>query len=83
MRTVYSFVGEQKAVQAYSDTLCKTLKLGYKGGFVKGIGIGMTYLVLLCSYSLLLWYGGVLVRHGEANGGKVLSTIFSLIVGGT
>jgi hypothetical protein len=82
IRTVHSFVGEQKAVQAYSNSLQRTLKLGYQGGCAKGLGMGITYSVLFCCWALLLWYGGVLVRNGEANGGKALSTIFAVIVGG-
>ena len=79
---MHSFVGEQKAVQAYSNSLQGTLKLGYQGGCAKGLGMGITYSVLFCCWALLLWYGGVLVRNGEANGGKALSTIFAVIVGG-
>jgi len=82
VRTVYSFVGEQKAVQSYSDTLHRTLKLGYKSAFAKGIGMGGTYAVLFSCYALLLWYGGVLVRRGYANGGQSLATIFAVIIGG-
>lgn len=82
VRTVYSFVGEQKAVQLYSNTLLATLKLGYKSAFAKGAGAGMIHFVMFNCYALLLWYGGVLVRNGEANGGKSLSTIFAVIIGG-
>lgn len=82
VRTVYSFVGEQKAVQLYSSTLLGTLKLGYKSAFAKGAGTGMIHFVMFFCYALLLWYGGVLVRSGDANGGKALSTIFAVIVGG-
>lgn len=70
-------------MQSYSNALRRTLKLGYQSGVAKGIGIGVTYLVLLCSYGLFLWYGGVLVRKGEATGGEALSTIFCVIYGGT
>lgn len=82
VRTVYSFVGEQKAVASFSSALRRTLRLGYKSGLAKGLGLGVTHLVLFCCYALLLWYGGVLVRNGESNGGKALATIFSVIVGG-
>lgn len=82
MRTVYSFVGEQKANQSFSDSLQSSLKLGYQSGLAKGLGMGVTYGVLFCCWALLLWYGGVMVRNGEANGGKALSTIFTVIIGG-
>ena len=82
VRTVYSFVGEQKAAGSFGNALRRTLRLGYKSGLTRGLGMGITHLVLFCCYALLLWYGGVLVRNGEANGGKALATIFSVIVGG-
>lgn len=82
VRTVYSFVGEQKATASYNGALHRSLKLGYQSGSAKGLGMGITYSVLFCCWALLLWYGGVLVRNGDANGGKVLSTVFAVIVGG-
>ncbi|PRQ27243.1 putative xenobiotic-transporting ATPase [Rosa chinensis] len=36
IRTVYSFVGEDKAIETYSQSLLKALKLGEKGGLAKG-----------------------------------------------
>ncbi|KAG0586096.1 hypothetical protein KC19_2G063800 [Ceratodon purpureus] len=82
VRTVYSFVGEKKATDSYATALQRSLKLGYQGGLAKGLGMGTTYGTLFCCWALLLWYGGVLVRNGEANGGKALSTIFAVIIGG-
>ncbi|PON73405.1 ABC transporter [Parasponia andersonii] len=82
VRTVYSFSGEDRAVKAYSILLNKALKLGKKSGFAKGIGVGFTYGLLFCAWSLLLWYAGVLVRHGETNGGKAFTTIINVIFSG-
>ncbi len=82
VRTVYSFVGEQKAVQWYASTLRRTLRLGYQSALAKGTGIGVVYFSFNLCYALLLWYGGVLVRDGAANGGMAIATIFAVIVGG-
>ncbi|XP_002969904.2 ABC transporter B family member 19 [Selaginella moellendorffii] len=82
IRTVYSFVGETKALAAYTNALKKSLKLGYKGGAAKGFGVGGLYGTMFCAWALLLWYGGVLVRKGDATGGSVLSTIFAVLIGG-
>lgn len=82
VRTVYSFVGEARAVESYSKALQAALKLGYKGSLAKGLGMGTTYGVLFCCWALLLWYAGTLVRSGVTNGGKALSTIFAVIIGG-
>ncbi|XP_068639940.1 ABC transporter B family member 13-like [Aristolochia californica] len=82
IRTVYSFSGEEKAVKLYSDSLEKALKLGKKGGIVKGLGIGSTFGLLFCAWALLLWYAGVIVRHEVANGGEAFTTIINVVFSG-
>ncbi|XP_030541530.1 ABC transporter B family member 13-like isoform X2 [Rhodamnia argentea] len=82
IRTVYSFVGEEKAVEAYSKSLKNALKLGKKSGFAKGVGVGFTYGLLFCAWALLLWYAGILVRHHHTNGGKAFTTIINVIFSG-
>ncbi|KAL2635589.1 hypothetical protein R1flu_007068 [Riccia fluitans] len=82
VRTVYSFVGEERSVKRYAKALEITLSLGYKAGMAKGLGMGSTYGVLFSCWALLLWYGGVLVRKNIVSGGQALSAIFSVIIGG-
>lgn len=82
IRTVYSFVGENRALNSYSEALQTTLKLGYKGGMAKGLGIGCTYGIAFMSWALVFWYAGVFIRNGQTDGGKAFTAIFSAIVGG-
>ncbi|XP_057424427.1 ABC transporter B family member 13-like [Lotus japonicus] len=82
VRTVYSFVGEEKAVSSYSKSLDKALKLGKKSGFAKGVGVGFTYGLLFCAWALLLWYASILVMHHRTNGGKAFTTIINVIFSG-
>ncbi|KAL0438399.1 UNVERIFIED_CONTAM: ABC transporter B family member 13 [Sesamum latifolium] len=82
VRTVYSFVGEEKAIETYSKSLENALKLAKKTGIAKGIGIGFTYGLLFCAWALLLWYASILVRHGHANGGKAFTTIINVVYSG-
>ncbi|XP_076895263.1 ABC transporter B family member 1-like [Bidens hawaiensis] len=82
IRTVFAYVGESRALQAYSAVLKISQKLGYRSGFAKGLGLGATYFTVFCCYALLLWYGGYLVRHGYTNGGLAISTMFSVMIGG-
>ncbi|KAG6514013.1 hypothetical protein ZIOFF_024351 [Zingiber officinale] len=82
IRTVQSFVGETRVFQAYSSALGVAQKIGYRSGFSKGLGLGATYFTVFCSYALLLWYGGLLVRHHHTNGGLAISTMFSVMIGG-
>ncbi|KAF6159984.1 hypothetical protein GIB67_033068 [Kingdonia uniflora] len=82
VRTVYSYVGESKAINSYSDAIQNTLKLGYKAGMAKGLGIGCTYGIACMSWALVFWYAGVFIRNGQTDGGKAFTAIFSAIVGG-
>ncbi|XP_055812126.1 ABC transporter B family member 1 [Solanum dulcamara] len=82
IRTVLAFVGEAKALQAYSAALRVSQKIGYKSGFSKGLGLGATYFTVFCCYALLLWYGGYLVRHHFTNGGLAIATMFAVMIGG-
>lgn len=82
IRTVFSFVGEEKALKAYSASLSVAQKIGYKSGLVKGFGLGSTFCVIFGCYALLLWYGGWLVTHHDTNGGLAISTMFSVMIGG-
>lgn len=82
VRTVYSFVGEDKAIDAYSKSLNRALKLGKRSGLAKGVGVGFTYGLLFCAWALLLWYAGILVRHRDTNGAKAFTTIINVIFSG-
>ncbi|KAI7995579.1 ABC transporter B family member 13 [Camellia lanceoleosa] len=82
VRTVYSFVGEERATETYSKSLQNALKLGKKSGLAKGLGVGFTYGLLFCAWALLLWYAGILVRHKDTNGGKAFTTIINVIFSG-
>ncbi|VFQ96925.1 unnamed protein product [Cuscuta campestris] len=82
VRTVYSYVGESRTLNSYSDAIQNTLKLGYKAGMAKGLGLGCTYGIACMSWALVFWYAGVFIRNGQADGGKAFTAIFSAIVGG-
>ncbi|GMH26965.1 hypothetical protein Nepgr_028808 [Nepenthes gracilis] len=82
VRTVYSYVGESKVLNSYSDAIQNTLKLGYKAGMAKGLGLGCTYGIACMSWALVFWYAGVFIRNGQTDGGKAFTAIFSAIVGG-
>uniref|UniRef100_A0A804LD83 Uncharacterized protein n=1 Tax=Zea mays TaxID=4577 RepID=A0A804LD83_MAIZE len=57
VRTVYSFVGESKALNSYYEAIQNTLKLGYKAGMAKGLGIGCTYGIACMSWALWNQHG--------------------------
>ncbi|XP_062191556.1 ABC transporter B family member 1-like [Phragmites australis] len=82
IRIVQAFVGEERAMRAYSAALAVAQRVGYRSGFAKGLGLGGTYFTVFCCYALLLWYGGHLVRRHHTNGGLAIATMFSVMIGG-
>uniref|UniRef100_A0A7N2LK33 ABC transporter B family member 19 n=1 Tax=Quercus lobata TaxID=97700 RepID=A0A7N2LK33_QUELO len=82
IRTVFSFVAEDKLTARYAELLTKSMPLGAKLGFAKGAGIGVIYLVTYSTWALAFWYGGVLVARGEISGGAAIACFFGVKVGG-
>ncbi|KAG6551908.1 hypothetical protein Mapa_006525 [Marchantia paleacea] len=82
IRTVYSFVGENRTNIAFRRALEATTKLGVLCGLVKGIGVGMSLGIVNLSWALQLWFGGILVRSGGTNGGAIMGAIFTVVYGG-
>lgn len=81
VRTVYSFVGENKSLTEYSAALEGSFKLGLKQGLAKGLAIGsnsVSYIV----WSFLIWYGSRLVMYHGARGGTVFAVGAVITFGG-
>uniref|UniRef100_A0A251SJ61 Putative ATP-binding cassette subfamily C member 8 n=2 Tax=Helianthus annuus TaxID=4232 RepID=A0A251SJ61_HELAN len=81
VRTVYSFVGENKTLLEYSAALEGTVKLGLKQGMAKGVAIGSNG-VVFAVWSFLCWYGSRLVMYHGASGGTVFAVGAAIAVGG-
>ncbi|MFS8011216.1 putative ABC transporter, P-loop containing nucleoside triphosphate hydrolase [Helianthus anomalus] len=81
VRTVYSFVGENKTIKDYSDALEGTVKLGLKQGLAKGLAIGSNG-ITFGVWAFLYWYGSRLVMHHGARGGTVWSVAVAIAIGG-
>ncbi|KAK7339020.1 hypothetical protein VNO77_19659 [Canavalia gladiata] len=81
IRTVYSFVGESKTMNAFSNALQGTVKLGLKQGFAKGLAIGSNG-VVFGIWSFMCYYGSRLVMYHGVKGGTVFAVGASIAVGG-
>uniref|UniRef100_A0ACD5WT34 Uncharacterized protein n=1 Tax=Avena sativa TaxID=4498 RepID=A0ACD5WT34_AVESA len=82
IRTVLSFVMEDRLADRYAEWLHKSSPIGIKMGFAKGAGMGMIYLVTYSQWALALWYGAKLVAQGEIKGGDAIACFFGVMVGG-
>ncbi|XP_047948128.1 ABC transporter B family member 2-like [Salvia hispanica] len=82
VRTVQAFVGEEKAVKSYTESLLGTYKYGRKAGLAKGLGLGTLHCVLFLSWALLVWYTSVVVHKNIANGGESFTTMLNVVISG-
>ena len=82
IRTVLSFVMEDRLADKYAEWLNQAAPIGIKMGFAKGAGMGMIYLVTYSQWALALWYGSDLVAKGEIKGGDAIACFFGVMVGG-
>ncbi|CAI5484462.1 unnamed protein product [Closterium sp. Yama58-4] len=82
VRSVYSFVAEEKTLMQYRGALERTVRLGLQGGLFKGMGLGGMCLVMFCAWALQFWFAAKLVAAGKATGGQALTTMFSALIGG-
>src|SRR5690242_20152820 len=73
IRTVVSFCAEDLVLERYKKYLQPAVSAGIKGGFFQGLGSGCVFLIFYGTYSLSLWYGGILVVDADYSGGKVLT----------
>ncbi|KAI3737379.1 hypothetical protein L2E82_27379 [Cichorium intybus] len=81
IKTVHSYVGEDKMVNRFSTALRPTLSLGIEQGLLKGIVFGSVG-IIYAIWALLSWYGGILVIDKGIKGGDILSAGICVIYGG-
>ncbi|CAK9214067.1 unnamed protein product [Sphagnum troendelagicum] len=82
IRTVYSFVGESKAMSAYQRALQGTMKTARKAAFAKGLSVGIMHGALIGIWALLFWYASKLVIKGAANGAVAMTTVVNAVITG-
>jgi ATP-binding cassette subfamily B (MDR/TAP) protein 1 len=67
-RTVVSFRGEKRAIEAYETLLLEVQKKATKSAFATGSGMGAFHILIMGSYALGLWYGSRQVIEDLQNG---------------
>ncbi|GLT31783.1 hypothetical protein SLA2020_064920 [Shorea laevis] len=81
IRTVASFTGEKQAISNYCKCLVTAYNSGVYEGLATGLGLGTVRLIIFCSYSLAVWFGGKLIVEKGYTGGQVLNVIVSVLTG--
>ncbi|XVF16503.1 hypothetical protein REPUB_Repub10bG0036600 [Reevesia pubescens] len=81
IRTVYSFVGENKTITEFSAAMEGSLNLGLKQGFAKGLAIGSNG-VTFAIWAFVTYYGSRMVMYHGAEGGSVYIVGACIAIGG-
>lgn len=81
VRTVYSFVGENKTIDEFSAALQGSVKLGLRQGLAKGLAIGSNGIVFAI-WSFMSYYGSRMVMYHGAQGGTVFAVGAAVAMGG-
>ncbi|CAK9150286.1 unnamed protein product [Ilex paraguariensis] len=81
IRIVYSYVGERRTLDRFGHALQKTMELGIKQGFAKGLMMGSMGIVYL-SWSFQAWFGAILVSEKGERGGHIIVSGFNVLMAG-
>lgn len=81
VRTVYSNVAEGQTVARFSNALQRSMELGIRQGFVKGLLIGSMGMVF-AAWAFQAWVGSILVSERGEKGGTVFVAGICIIMGG-
>lgn len=81
IRTVYSYVGENQTLERFSQALQKTLELGIKQGFARGLMMGSMGMIYV-SWAFQAWIGSILVTSRGEKGGNIFVSGFLVLMGG-
>lgn len=81
IRTVYAYVAERYSLEKFSNALEKTMELGIKQGFARGLMMGSMG-VIYFSWGFQAWIGSILVSKKGEKGGDIFVAGFNVLMGG-
>ncbi|CAK4101791.1 unnamed protein product [Aphanomyces euteiches] len=92
IKTVHMFNAMEAMADKYMSALMKTQKAGVKKGLAVGIGTGMTFFILLCTYAVGMYYGAVRITNDQLgdkrctggncyDGGRVIIVFTTIVIG--
>eukprot|EP00168_Porphyra_purpurea_P020842 TRINITY_DN893_c0_g1_i1.p1 TRINITY_DN893_c0_g1~~TRINITY_DN893_c0_g1_i1.p1 ORF type:complete len:1344 (-),score=525.06 TRINITY_DN893_c0_g1_i1:346-4377(-) len=81
IRTVAAFGSEEQEARRYDEQLEVAARDAKKRAHVSGLGMGVTFFIILCTYALAFWFGNKQVRNMSMKPGDVLTVFFSILIG--
>lgn len=81
IRIVYSYVGEHQTLDRFSSALSKSMELGIKQGFLKGLLFGSVGLMMYIAWACQSWVGSIIVIEKGEKGSRVFLSGICVIWG--
>ncbi|CEQ39138.1 SPOSA6832_00638 [Sporobolomyces salmonicolor] len=79
VRSAHAFGTQNKLADLYDEANQETENLGQKSARFNGLGLGVFFFIIYCSYALAFFYGTTLILQGRANAGQIV--FFSILIG--
>ncbi|XP_026751767.1 multidrug resistance protein homolog 49-like isoform X2 [Galleria mellonella] len=80
IRTVVAFGGEKKEIARYSARLDPAKKMGTKKGIWSGLGSGVMWFIIYCTYALAFWYGVGLILESRNEENPIYTPAVLMII---
>ncbi|CAG2178572.1 unnamed protein product, partial [Oppiella nova] len=80
IRTVYAFDGQRREIERYDKNLEPAKRSGVRRTLFTGLGLGIMWLCIYCSYGLAFWYGVRLIIRSIEDGSNLYEASTMLIV---
>ncbi|CAM6099089.1 unnamed protein product [Calypogeia fissa] len=78
IRTVASFVAEERICNLYNEECKRPVKNGIKQSLIAGIALGFSNFILYTTFALCFWVGGKLVQDGTLTFKDVFRVFFAI-----
>ncbi|XP_022715339.1 uncharacterized protein LOC111274727 isoform X4 [Durio zibethinus] len=80
IRTVTTFSAQEEIVKSFDKALSEPRKQSLKRSQILGLTLGFSQGAMYGAYTLTLWFGAYLVKHGKANFGDVYKIFLILVL---
>ncbi|GAQ79040.1 ATP binding cassette subfamily B [Klebsormidium nitens] len=80
IRTVAAFGAEDKILGLYRRQVEIPERVGMRSSQVNGVSFAFSQFVVFAAYALSYWYGGLLVKRGQASFKDVLQVFFAIVL---
>lgn len=80
IRAVTAYGGQKEEIARYEKELDSAYRANIRQSVYTGLGLGITFFIIFCTYAIAFTFGAWRVRNGKMDPGDVLTTFFSVLI---